>query len=295
MDHNGQHGDPNRVHLQWFADEGNPAQASGEGAEGPGSFVTDLAKDTTGSGASPALQEGAQGGQSATAQGANQATDVQLAGWTAGLTKLLKSDPRIAGIAKFKTMDDAIKAYLELEGKQGGMVAIPTDKSTPEEWAEYHKKIGVPLTPEEYKLDRKPDLKYKDSEEAEFKTWLHKHHVPQTIANDIYQLANEYGVQALQAFQSAITEGNVSVTKSLQKRWGNEYGANYEIAQRGMRAYASKALIDKLGKSELGNDEDLILLFYKIGQLTQEDSAAKRGDAAHPASVSEGKLDYPGL
>lgn len=295
MDHTQQHGDPILIDLQWFGDgEGNPEQASGKGEGDAGSLLTELATDPAGSGADPALQEGAQSGKTGDA-GKQGGKPTELPGWTAAATKELKADPRfMAYAAKFKSFDEAVKSALDLDSKVGGMISIPTDKSTPEEIAAYYAKVGVPSKPEEYKLDRNPELLVNESEEAEFKKFLFDNHVPQSLAGSLHKMLGERAAKVLVDFATRQAEAKTALQADLQKEWGNEFGDNIKIAQRGILAYTTPSLREKIYKAGIGNDKELFLLFHRLGQLTREDTAGKRGDASHPTNPTKG-FEYPGL
>jgi hypothetical protein len=275
MSTEGQTGDPG-------ASSGNPGPASGEGAGDAGrTLVTELAQAQPGSGSDPASQGGAQGGQPASSEGtADAATEQALAGWTAGLTKGLKSDPAVAKfLGKFPTMDDAIRGYMELEGKQGSLVSYPSDKSSPEEIAAFWSKAGVPSKPDEYKLDRIQGLTYDDTEENNLRSFFHENHVPQTAAAALYKEMGERMVKEIAAFTARKDEARASLTARLQKEHGDGYKDFLSTYDRGMAAYGSKELQDVLEKTGAGNSYEIIQLFAKLGSLTKEDTAAQRGGA----------------
>lgn len=261
------------------AQPGNPEPASGEGANAAEGFATDLATASPGSGSESALPDGAQDGQPASGkETADAGTELELAGWTAGLTKQLKSAPEAAKfLAKFKTMDDAIKGYMELEGKQGGMVALPTDKSTPEEIATFYAKIGVPSKPEEYKLDRTDGLDYDDTQEQAFKAELHKNHVPQAVASWLYKEMGERTKAAIEARSARMEEDKTALRARLEKEHGKDYGAFVSTMQQGIAKYGSKELVAELKKNGLEYNYEVVSLFHRLGQLVKPDSAAQRG------------------
>ncbi len=261
------------------AQPGNPEPSSGEGADAAEGFATDLALASPGSGPEPASPDGAQDGQPASGKETAEAgTEQELAGWTAGLTKQLKSAPEAAKfLAKFKTMDDAIKGYMELESKQGGMVALPTDKSSPEEIAAFYAKVGVPSKPEEYKLDRTDGLDYDDTQEKAFKDELHKNHVPQDVANWIYKQMGERTKAAIEARSARMEEDKTALRARLEKEHGPQYGAFISTMQQGIARYGSKELIAALKKTGLEYNYEVVQHFHRLGQLVKPDNAAQRG------------------
>jgi len=283
MKTDGRIGDPSLVDLQWFADgEGNPGQASGEGAGDAGrTLVTELAQAQPGSGSEPASQAGAQGGQTAGGkETAGAGTEQQLAGFAAAATKELKADPKfIAWASKFKTFDDAARASIELEAKMGTADATPTDKSSPEEIAAYRKRHDIPPTPDEYKLDRITGLPYDDIQENELRKFFHDNHVPQAVAAAFYKQMGERMVKEIAAFTARKDEIKAATLSQLKKEQGQNYDGFLTTFNQGLAKYASPELRAKLEKSGLGNDYDIVMHFAKLGSLVKEDTAVQRGGA----------------
>jgi len=284
---------PAAIHLQWFAED-NSGAGQGEGAQGAGSLATDLAK-AAGSGSTPALQGGAQGGTTpATPEGTPAATP-ELAGFWNAATKGLREDPRLKTFApKFKSFDDLAKSAMELEEKLGSRVPIPTDKSPPEEIAEYHKKIGVPSTPEEYQLDRDPNLTHDDNLEKEFRKQMHELHAPQPVAAAIFKQITERASKEIQAFQERQVQARAATEAKLKKDWGNDYGTNVETMVRGMKAYASDELMKDLEETGAGNRASVVNHFFNLGKSVREDTAITSGDASNPAP-KRGGFSYTGV
>lgn len=284
---------PTAIHLQWFAEE-NPGSGQGEGAQGAGSLATELAR-SAGSGSPAASPQGAQGGPApATPEGTPAATPEPAGFWNAA-TKGLREDPRFKTFApKFKSFDDVARSAMELEEKLGSRIPIPTEKSTPEEIAEYHKKIGVPETPEGYKLDRDPKLTYDDATEKEFRAEMHALHAPQDLAAAFYKRMTEGNAKAIQEFGERQVQARAATENQLKKDWGNDYGANVETVKRGMKAYASDDLLRAASETGMGNRAEFIRLFFELGKSVREDTAATKGEAARPSASRTG-FKYPGV
>jgi hypothetical protein len=285
---------PSSIHLQWFGEDTSGTGQS-EGAQGAGSLATELAR-SAGSGSDPASQAGAQGQTDpAKTEGTEEAT-TEIAGFWNAATKGLREDPRFKTFApKYKSFDDVVKSAMELGEKLGSRIPIPTDKSTPEEIAEYYKKSGVPSTPEEYKLDRDPKMKYDDTAEKEFRKQMHDLHVPQPVAASIYKNLNERAAKELQAYGERQTAARAATTQALQKKWGNDFKGNNDTAVRGLKAYASDALLQAAEETGMGNRAEFIELFYELGKSVREDAALGKGDASASLGAQQKKFKYPGV
>lgn len=284
---------PSAIHLKWFGEE-NSGAGSDKGAQGAGSLATELAQ-AAGSGSPAASPQGAQGGADpAIPEGTDKATG-EIAGFWNAATKGLREDPRFKTFApKYKSFDDVAKSAMELEEKLGSRVPIPTDKSTPEEIAEYYKKTGVPSTPEEYKLDRDPKLTYDDNLEKEFRKQMHDLHAPQSVAAAIYKQLNDRTAKEIQAFGERQVAARTATTQALQKEWGNDFKVNNETAARGLKAYASDALLKAAEETGMGNHAEFIKLFFELGKSVREDTALTRGDASSHAAGRKG-FSFPGV
>jgi len=241
-----------------------------------------------------------QGGQEQA--GTNQATEPKLPGFTAAATKELRSDPRfIAWASKFKSFDDAVKSALELESKMGTMVAIPGEDATPEQKAEFYKRLGVPEKPEEYELPEIDGLEYDEEAIAEFKGLAKELNLTKEQAKKFYEYAaskskaiQEQAAQQMEENEAKRKAEKEAVISTLKKEWGDDFEPNQQILKRGFANYATPSLIKKINDTGLGNDVDLVKLFYELGKTVMEDPGA------HSRTTSYGedgtpRLEYPGI
>jgi hypothetical protein len=286
---------PGAIHLQWFGD-GEPAAGSGSGSEGAGSFLDDLSQHT--GSASPAASP--QGGQGGTDPASQQATDQgteQLAGFWNAATKSLRGDSRFQTFApKFKSFDEVVKSAMDLEGQIGSRVPIPTDKSSPEEIAEYHKKIGVPDNPEGYKLPADPKYPNDETSEKEFRASMHALNVPQSLAAALWKTTQEKSAAAIADFAGRQAEAVKSCDSTLKKDWGNDFRANVDTARRGLAAFdPSGDLFAAAKKTGMANEPAFLKLLCELGKTVREDSAAVRGSGGPTAPAAKGGFKYPGV
>jgi len=80
---------------------------------------------------------------------------------------------------------------------------------------------------------------------------------------------------------------------ALRKEWGKDYEANREVMIRGVKAYGNQNLMNTLTKAGLGNNQEVVMLFHRLGKLVQEDSALYRsGRQAGEQSLED--IMYPG-
>lgn len=72
------------------------------------------------------------------------------ADWRTGLPADLAGEK---ALADFKDLPALAKSYLETKRMVGDAVRLPKPDAKPEEWTEFHKKLGVPDSPDKYALD----------------------------------------------------------------------------------------------------------------------------------------------
>ncbi len=70
-----------------------------------------------------------------------------------------------ATLSRFKTMDEFVTSHVSLRGKLGknpdAMIEMPTNKSSKETWAEFHKRRNVPDTAEGYEFKKSDKISAK--------------------------------------------------------------------------------------------------------------------------------------
>jgi len=250
---------------------GNPPQAGSQGTQGGSTLVTELAGNVASQGQGAPAQEPAQASQG------NQPGPVELPGWTAATTKVLRSDPRFTAYAsKFKSLDDAVKSSLDLEEKIGKMVAIPDEKAPDQDKAAFWAKLGVPEKPTDYKLDIPKDMDVDETQVEEYKALAHKFRMNNDQASAVFKLAAERASKEIEAFRARNDQAKQEVEQTLKREWGDKYDEQRAILARGIQAYGSPELLKDADATGMGNKTSFIKLLHRFGQLTQEDSALKR-------------------
>lgn len=161
---------------------------------------------------------------------------------------------RLESIKKFHGPDDLAKSYVELEKKLGqrpqGLV-VPNEQSTPEQWAEYRKALGIPEAPEQYELHEFDPAKFEqypldDARLNAARQWAHEQGLSGKQFDALVKFDAQYHAQLVQ--QSRQQEQQA--TAKLRQEWGDEYDARLqqvaEVAQRtGLgQAFAEAGMTD---------------------------------------------------
>lgn len=161
-----------------------------------------------------------------------------------------------------------------------GYVALPTDKSTPEELAAFYGKLGRPESADKY------GLAFDNDENGE-------------VAKALAPAMFEAGLTAKQAaaVQDALNgfaAGKVEAyaaeqdrqMKELQKGWGADYEKNTELARQAMRAYGlNKEQLVRM-ETAMGSKE-LMEFLHKIGSnLADPELKGVKGSASPRTGAS---------
>jgi hypothetical protein len=199
--------------------------------------------------------------------------------WKAGLPPELQTNPTIL---KYTDISGLAKSHVELSSKLGQPhVPIPQDGWTPEQWNEFHAKLGRPESPDKYNL-AKPQLpegmNYDEGMEKWFREKAHSAGIPQRQAEKMYgdylefSLAQAQGAQQAQAdAQTQAQAAAVKVVEDLKKEWGGEYQAKLDGAQQAIKFLGGDDLAAHLNSTGTGNDPQFIRMFAKLGEMFAND------------------------
>ena len=137
--------------------------------------------------------------------------------------------PNVEALAK--SYDVAQRAL----GRKAQAVLPPTEKSTPEEVAEYRKAIGVPESPEAYNLkpEQLPEgVTWDDNVAKKAAELAHKHNVPAAAMQEFMKFDMERAALMNQAAAGMIEAQLESGRAELQKVWGDKMPEKIELARR---------------------------------------------------------------
>ena len=130
------------------------------------------------------------------------------------------------------------KSYQGLEqllGKKANAVPVPNEKSTPEEVAAYRKAIGVPDSPEGYKLkpEQLPEGVTWDENVAKRAAELaHKHNIPANAMSELMRFDMERASLMNQAAAQMLEQQMQEGRSELQKIWGDKMPDKVDLAKR---------------------------------------------------------------
>ena len=185
----------------------------------------------------------------------------------------------------WKTADDALKSYGELEKTMGSRVKMPSPESSADEIRAFYQKTGCPENPDGYELTVPEGLEGMRDEglEGVLKGVAHEQGVSkqafEQIVGKYYEAMNEQMQQSREQGETA-----------LKQEFGEAYTENVEIANRFFDT-CSEEFCSLVKDSGLANNPVFIKEFLNKGKQTMADTIIK-GDVN--GNVEEGyKPAYP--
>ena len=174
-------------------------------------------------------------------------------------------DPEMLA-ASFRSLESVYGA-----DKAGRTVVLPKDDNDAEGWKSFRAKLGVPETPDGYKLP------LPDGDGGTFaktaSNWFHEAGVPPKAAEKIASAWNNYIADQVKAGQESDAKASEAALGELRAEWGPNYDSNVEMARRANREIAAQAGLEDadLQKLESGlGTAKMLKLFAKLGEYVAE-------------------------
>jgi hypothetical protein len=205
--------------------------------------------------------------------------------WRADLPEDIRADPSLAAF-KAKDHKEALgviaKSYVHAQKLVGvDKMAKPTDKWTPEQWKGFYKELGVPETHDKYTL---PDVKMADGLAVvpekidKFKKVFHEAGLtPKQVTAVMGAYLNDVNGEHTGRIEQSKAQ-MTAAENELKQELGDKYSAKVDIARSVLAKFGSDTLLEKLEKSGLANDPEVVRMFIKLGEGMLEDSAGGSGD-----------------
>lgn len=160
-----------------------------------------------------------------------------------------------------------------------GFVALPTEKSTPEELADFYSKLGRPESADKYGIELANDegaVASKAFADAAFNAGLTK-----AQAEAVAKASNDFVAQKLETYRAEQDKQ----MKDLQTAWGADFNKNTEIARQAARQFGldNKETLARL-ESALGS-KALMELMHKIGSALADPNLKGVGNGGNPGGA----------
>jgi len=156
--------------------------------------------------------------------------------------------------------------------KAGRTVVLPKDDADIEGRKAFLSKLGVPETPEGYKLPL-PEGQTDDGFAKTAAKWFHEAGVPPKSAELISSKWNEFIGTEIKAQEQLEKQQSEAALQSLQSEWGHQFDERAELGRRGLREIGTQAGLGdedlKKLESAIGTDK-MLKMFWKLGETTKE-------------------------
>lgn len=185
--------------------------------------------------------------------------------WLEGLPADLRGSP---SIVKFKEPAALAKSYVELEKNFGNALRPPKPDADQKEFDAFYRKLGRPVTPEEYQITKPDDVELDEETEKRIRTQAYRLGLN---GRQTQEMVNAYAGEVREAI--GIRKGEVeNADAALKEKWGGNYERNLSIVGRTLSHLDPEGGLSKeLSRTGLGNHPGMIELFLNYGKLLVED------------------------
>lgn len=179
-------------------------------------------------------------------------------------------------LEKFKTQEDALNAYVNLEKRMGDgkSVNIPGPESTPEEKAAFHKTLGCPDDAGGYEVtapEMPENIGWDVGVESSFKGIAHEVGLN---SEQVQKILNWYGQTAIKGsdvMTANAAEARTTALEALHEKWGIGKDRQLALAQRAFDEFFSPEMRKIADDSGMGNDAHFLEGLSRIGESLLED------------------------
>ena len=187
--------------------------------------------------------------------------------WIADLPDDLKSAKTLE---KFTDQDwkvNLAKSYVELEGRLGKTISIPTEDAPAEEWAKLFAKIGRPEKPEDYELPA--DTLEKGFEDLlrkkAFAAGATKKQVKEFI-EAVVESGRESAKAAEQARAKALADAKAARSEKLKETFGDKLDGKVQAATRAAESLFPEPLRKELEETGFLEHPDFVKALAILGE-----------------------------
>lgn len=206
-------------------------------------------------------------------------------GWIDRLGGEYKSES--ATLSRFKTFGDLLKSHMSQRRMMGDManaVKIPKpplngDKAQQQTYekdlANYRKALGIPDSPEGYKIERPSDLPedipWSEENAGAFSALAHKHNLTPDAVRDLLAFDSKRAQADYASQSTAIKETIEKGQSDLRKEWGSDYDSNISFAKQAAKASG----LEEIEKDPGFRSPGMVRFAAWVGKLLQEDRSIR--------------------
>ena len=178
----------------------------------------------------------------------------------------------------WKSGDDVIRDYNELNKSASGKVKVPTDESSAEEISAFYAKIRGVDNAEGYDMP-KPELpegmNYDENFEKVIRGIAFEAGISKAQMKKLSEAYNAYQIEQFGTFEAELAQTHEEGRQVLQKEWKEDYEVNSEVAKRACTELCDDDFKALLKETKLGNHPVFMRNFFNIGKKILDDTLIK--------------------
>ena len=175
-----------------------------------------------------------------------------------------------------KDVTNLVKSFIHAQTMIGAdKIALINDKSTPEQVAEFYKKLGRPDSADGYKFDAKaiPDGVVQDK--AAFTKFvastIHKYGLSEKNGQGLMQDVVAYLGEQSKTTSEADTKAQTAWIDGLKKEFGAAFDQKIAVGNAALKKFGGEGVINLLRSTGLGSHPDVVKMFVTMGQKLMDD------------------------
>lgn len=186
-----------------------------------------------------------------------------------------------------KNPDDLFKNYINAQQMISKSVRLPEETSSPEDIANFYKKLGKPQDKAEYTFDYQGKEGYiynKDSfdftvfQDIADKANLTKNQY-QDLAKAYIDTMNENYINYNQYLQQTASEELKDAEHKLRKAWGDKYTSNINVISEKIKKLYPESTLERMRNAGLFRDSEFLESHLKLTKMLTGDTVFIEGNA----------------
>lgn len=174
-------------------------------------------------------------------------------------------------IEKFNSIKDLGASYLHAQNKISSSARVPSEDASPEEWSEFHSKMGVPDSVDDYGL---PDELPEDSLLTRMKDIAHNNKVTlkqwESMANEIVKNEQEQSIARAQQKTESIDNWK----RQAAQVYGDDMEHKSAMAERALNQFVgqNQDLKQVLEETGMGHHPAVMDFMVQLGEQMSDDT-----------------------
>jgi len=183
--------------------------------------------------------------------------------------------------ARFASPAEVVSTALDLRGKLSRAIVPPDEGASREELADFHRKLGVPESPDDYGLDKPEDwpedVPYDEALRDQAAEAFRELGIPIDAACGLHDWYNRIALAQMQQLATTHREAMDRAEATLRREWGHDYERELGHANRAFREFVGEdgEAVRQLTLRDgtlLGSHPAIIRAFAEIGRRVSEAS-----------------------